>query len=92
MDEGTQGLFILGAMAISFSLAWHWFVKNYNSAVIGATVTTVIMFQVVAAIYVGYVDPFIIIAMIVSGAITVIVAAIVGIPFKAHRDKTNGAS
>ena len=87
MDEGTQGLYIFGAMAISFSLAWHWLVKNYKHAVIGSTVTTVILFQLAAVIHIGYIDPFIPIALVITGTITVIVASVIGLPFKAHREK-----
>ena len=92
MDEGTQGLYIFGTMAISFSLIWHWLVKNYKNAVVGATISTIISFQVVAAIHIGYIDPFIIIAIITSGAITAIIAAVIGLPFKAQREKNGSGS
>ncbi len=85
MDEGTQGLYVLGAMAITFSIFWHAFEKRYKRAIIGATITTVILFQAAAAIHIGNIDPFILVAMVTTGVLTAIIATIIGLPFKLHR-------
>lgn len=87
MDEGTQGLLILGAMAVLSAIGWHLIVKRFVLALLGATLTTVILFQVANYIHLGYLDPFFIIAMITSGAGALVISAVVGVPFLALRKK-----
>lgn len=85
MSEGTVGLVILGATALGAALVWHWFVPFYRPAVIGATITTVIVFQVAAYIHLGYLDPFFVVAIVTSSIVAAVIALLVGIPFRARR-------
>lgn len=85
MSEGTVGLIILLTIALGSALAWHWLVTAFVPAVLGATITTVIAFQVSAYIYLGYLDPFFLIAVATSSAMAAVVALLVGLPLRARR-------
>jgi hypothetical protein len=86
MSEGTIGLILLSAISIGSAFAWHWLVKFYFLAVLGATVTTVFAFQVANYLYLGYLDPFFLIAIVTTSIPAVAVALVVGIPFRAQRN------
>jgi hypothetical protein len=88
MSEGTVGLIIFVVLAVIAALLWHRFVATYTRALIGATATAVIGFQVAAYIHLGHLDPFFIIAAAASSAPAAAIAFLVGLPFRAHR-KTN---
>jgi len=66
-------------------------VKSYGVAVLGATVTTVATFQVVAYMQLGYLDPFFLVAVATSTAMAFGIAAIIGLPFRSRR-KPHGPS
>ncbi len=91
MNEGTLGLVVFGSIVIDCAAVWHGFVKRYLAALIGATITTVIVFQVVNFLHLGYLDPFAAIAMVVSGLIALAISAVIGLPFRLLRQKpSNG--
>ena len=85
MSEGTVGLIILTAIALGSALVWHWLVVFYRPAVIGATITTVIAFQVAAYFHLGYLDPFLLVAIVTSSIVAAVIALLVGVPFRAWR-------
>ena len=85
MSEGTVGLIILLTMALGSSLVWHCLVNSFVLAVVGATTTAVIAFQVAAYIHLGYLDPFFLIAIATSLVIAAVIALLVGLPFCARR-------
>jgi len=89
MDEGIQGIIILSIITIISGISWHSFVKNILFAVIGATITTAITFQIANYLYIGYLDPFFMIAMFTTGAIAFIASLIIGIPFAVIRKRKN---
>jgi hypothetical protein len=82
MNEGDAGLVIFGIITITSAAIWHSFVTDYILAVLGATVSSVIVFQVVAFIYAGFLDPFFIIAMITTGIVSFIIALVIGAVMK----------
>ena len=85
MSEGAQGLVIFFGLALIGSLLWHWVLRSYGLAVFGATVTTVVLFQVAAYVKLGYLDPFFVVAMATSAAMALGISAIVGLPFRFAR-------
>ena len=87
MDEGTQGIIIFSIITIISGVAWHLRVKNILFAVIGATITTAIAFQIANYLFIGYLDPFFMIAMFTTGAIAFIASLIIGIPFLVIRKR-----
>jgi hypothetical protein len=65
-SEGTIGLIVLMSIALGSALVWHCLMAFYVRAVIGATITTVIAFQVAAYFHLGYLDSFFSVAAITS--------------------------
>jgi len=82
-----MGLLVFGMIAIVSSVAWHAILRDYWLAVVVATATAVVVFQVVAYVEVGYLDPFFLIAMATSGAIAAAVAVVTGLPFRCWRTR-----
>jgi hypothetical protein len=87
MSEGTVGLVIFFIIAIGSALAWHWCVTIYSRAVIGATFTTVIVFQIAAYLHIGYLDSFFLIAVITTSVMAAVMAFIIGLPFRSRRKR-----
>ena len=58
---------------------------THSSTSIAAAVVSAVIFNVLAYIQLGYLDPFFLIALFVSGAIAFGIALVVGIPFLFHR-------
>lgn len=81
------GLFILGIIAVASAVAWHLLLNDYILAALGATASSVIVFQLVAYIYTGYLDPFFIIAMVTTGIASFVIALIVGVFMKRLKRK-----
>jgi hypothetical protein len=85
MSEGTGGLIIFTIITLGSALVWHWLIAHYVSAVIGATITAVMTFQVAAYFYVGYLDPFFLVALVTSAIVAAVIALLVGLPFRERR-------
>ena len=83
MTENTVGLIIFFAIAMGSALVWHWFVPGYLPAVVGASVTTVVVFQAVAYLELGYLDPFFLVALATSSVMATVVALFIGVPVRA---------
>lgn len=80
-----MGLLVFIFTALVSSLIWHRYVVAYSSAVFGATVSAVVIFQVFAYLQLGHLDPFFSIAVATSSVMAVIIALLVGLPFRARR-------
>jgi phosphatidylserine synthase len=87
MDEGALGFLIFIAISISFSLVAHWRMKAFWAASILSAVFVVIIFQVLSYIQLGYLDPFLPIAIVVSGLIAIAISIAIGGIFKYKRHK-----
>jgi hypothetical protein len=87
-----MGLVILVGIAIISATLWHRYVSRYFVAVFGATLTTVVLFQVAAYIEAGYVDPLIAIVVVVSGGIALVISALIGLPFRRRRSSSGDPS
>jgi hypothetical protein len=82
-----MGLFVLLVVALLSATLWHRFVPRYAIAVVGATLSTAVAFQVIAFIQLGYLDPFFLIAAATSGGLALLIAIVVGLPFRARRSR-----
>jgi len=82
-----MGLFVLLVMAVVSAMLWHRFVARYAIAVVGATLSTVVAFQVIAFVQLGYLDPFFLIAAVTSGCLALLIAIVIGLPFRARRSR-----
>lgn len=87
MNEGTAGIFVLIIISIIVSIATHAKIKKFFHAIIISVIIGCIVFQVAAYIHVGYLEPFLIIAVITSSLIVAIISALVGLSFLYFRNK-----
>jgi uncharacterized membrane protein YccC len=72
-------------IAAASSLGWHFLVKRYGRAVIGAALTAVVLFRVVSYLVLGYLDPYFLVATVTSTIPAFAIAAVVGLPFRILR-------
>ncbi len=82
LAEDTVGFIVL----IS-AVGWHFAEKRYFFAVLGSTLTTIIVFQIAVLLSVGYFDPYYTLAMAVLGTLTAAISAVIGIPFLVFRKR-----
>ena len=87
-----MGLFVLILLAVVSGVLWHYLVPNYALAVVGATVSTIVVFQVIAFLQLGQLDPFLLIAAVTSGGLALVVACLVGLPVYARRSAARDAA
>lgn len=85
MNEGTQGLLVLAVAAVGSAILFHSFVRSYAKASGLAAVCAAIVFEVAASIHLGHVDPFALVGLVTGGAVALVVALLVGIPFRVVR-------
>tara|TARA_R110002167_G_scaffold348745_2_gene560176 strand:- start:771 stop:1043 length:273 start_codon:yes stop_codon:yes gene_type:complete len=87
MSEGLQGIIILISISFLCSVISHWQLKNFKFAIGAATLVSISLFQLANYFHLGYLDPFIIIALITSSFFALIIAILVGCPFYFVRRK-----
>ena len=87
IEEGSVGIIILCGISILLAIGFHYKLKSPIVATILSTFSASIAFQVIAYIHIGYLDPFFIIAFILSSGITFLISLLVGIPFTYYRRK-----
>ena len=85
MSEGAIGIIILIAISVITTVAVHLFLRRYFSASLIAAVLSSAIFQFIAILHVGYLDPFLPIALLVGGALAYAIALIVGLIILAYR-------
>jgi hypothetical protein len=81
------GIVILIGIGIVSAALWHHFVPRFAVATIAATTTTVVLFQIAAYIDLGYLDPFFLIAIGTSGALSLLISVLIGLPMRTRRGK-----
>jgi hypothetical protein len=91
MSEGDQGLLVLAVASIGSALLFHSLVRSYAKASGLAAVVATIVFQVAATIHLGHVDPFALVALVTGGAVALIVALLIGIPFRVVRARADAS-
>jgi hypothetical protein len=79
------GIVILIGIGIVSAALWHHFVPRFAVATIAATTTTVVLFQIDAYMDLGYLDPFFLIAVVTSGALSLLISVLVGLPMQSRR-------
>ncbi len=78
MSESAIGLLVLLTVAVISATGWHWVLRSFTAATLLATVTAVLVFQVVAYVHLGYLDPFYLVAVATSSVLCLGVALLVG--------------
>jgi len=87
ISEDILGILVFTITAMVCAVAWHSLCKKYFLAVAGATLTTTVGFQLINYLFLGYLDPFFLIAMSISAPIAFIISGLTGMPFRAKRSK-----
>ena len=77
------GIFLF--VAIGTSLVSHILIKTYLVASVMAGFLSSLIYQIVAYLYAGYLDPFFVVAFITGSIASFIIALIVGYPFVGKR-------
>ena len=85
MSEGAIGIIILIAISVITAVGVHLFLRRYFSASLISAILSNALFQFIAYLHVGYLDPFLPIALLVGGALAYAIALIVGLVFLAYR-------
>ncbi|MFZ2976022.1 MAG: hypothetical protein WA055_05355 [Candidatus Moraniibacteriota bacterium] len=85
MNNSTLPIIIFVTIVLVVSAISHSLIKNYGKAIIVSATISAILFQIMAYVSLGYLDPFFIIAIFITGVIAVVISAIVGVPFKINR-------
>lgn len=88
MTEGQVGMLIFITITLISSIIWHLYNLSFDKAVVGATVTSVVIFQVIAYLQSDCVDPFFWIAVAMSALYSCVIAIGVGVVFGLFRKKT----
>lgn len=89
MDEGQVGIAMLAGITLISSFIWHFFCREFGKAVAGATITSVVVFQITVYLHSGYIDPFIWIAAAMSSVYAFVAAIGVGAAFAYFRKKSS---
>jgi len=91
MNDGTIGLVILVLICVLLATLMHWLIKTPKLASTLSAILAVVVFQIVAYIDLGYLDPFFLIAVVISAGIAFIISVLIGSLFKTNRDKNTNA-
>jgi hypothetical protein len=85
MSEGAAGIIILIAISVICAATVHIFLHRYFRASLVSAVLSTAIFQFIAYLYIGYLDPFWPIAILVGGAMAYAIALIIGLIFLSYR-------
>ncbi|MBH2044056.1 MAG: hypothetical protein I8H87_11135 [Comamonadaceae bacterium] len=83
-----MALVVFFLIAVISATVWHHYVSRYLAAALGATGTTVVLFQAVAFLQLGHLDPFFPIAVITSSLVALPLSLLVGLPIRVRRRRT----
>ena len=85
----TSGWLVLSSTAVASALGWHLLLRSFLLATVLATATAVVLFQVAAYLYAGYLDPFFLVAVITSSVICLLITVTVGMLVRSIKGKNN---
>ena len=85
MSEGAIGIVTLLAICGSTAAAAHLLMRRYFAASLISAVLSTAIFQFIAYLHVGYLDPFWPISIPASGALALVISLITGLIILANR-------
>ncbi len=77
-------IFTFVLIVLITSVVCHFQIRNFKKAVVVSAVVSAFLFQVLAYISLGYLDPFFIIAFVITGGIAGGCSAVIGNILKKH--------
>ncbi len=85
MSEGLEGILLLLGVTVVAALASHALIAKYLVASLVAAFLSVAAFQGLNYAHLGYVDPFLPVAVVLSAAICFVLSLAIGLPFRRKR-------
>jgi hypothetical protein len=82
VNESTVGIAVFGVLSAAVAVVCHRRLSSFALAVFVSGPVAALLFQVIAAVYIGYVDPFFLIALITSTLLAWVVSCVVGIALR----------
>lgn len=79
MSEGAVGFAVFVGLCVALAAGAHVFLRRFFLASLLSALASTALFQVIAALYVGYFDPFWPIAVMFSAPIALAISLIVGL-------------
>ena len=79
MREGAIGFAVFVGLCIALAAGAHYFLRRFFLASLLSALASTALFQVIAALYIGYFDPFWPIAVMFSAPIALAISLIVGL-------------
>lgn len=80
-----MSVLVLLAVSLLSAVAWHRYCAVFGTAVLGATATSTVVFQLAATWRLGHADKFVLVAVVVTAAVAFVISLLVGMPFRARR-------
>ena len=85
MSEGAVGILVLTAVSAITAVVVHLLIRRYTIASLLAAILSTAIFQGIAFLHVGYLDPFWTISLFASGAMAYAIALIIGLIIRSNR-------
>jgi hypothetical protein len=82
-----MGILIFVLVAVASSLACHFVMKSYILASVVSAFVAAFSFQLLNYLNIGYLDPFAIIAVLITWLIGFVLSLLVGLAFVFERNK-----
>ena len=79
MSEGAIGFIAFIATCTITAIIGHLFLRRYFIASLISAIVSTVIFQIIIFLHLGYLDPFLPIAVIVSGALALAISLIIGL-------------
>ena len=79
MSEGAVGFAVFVGLCVTLAAGAHVFLRRFFLASLLSALASTALFQVIAALYIGYFDPFWPIAVMFSAPIALVISLIVGL-------------
>ena len=79
MSEGAVGFAVFIGLCIAVAAGAHFVLRRFFLASLLSALASTALFQVIAALYIGYFDPFLPIAVLFSAPIALGISLLVGL-------------
>ncbi|MBJ7258012.1 MAG: hypothetical protein JHD33_00620 [Chthoniobacterales bacterium] len=85
MSESTSGILMLLCISAGVAMVTHCFYRRYIMACFLSAFVATLLFQIAVFLRLGYLDSFFLIAVVVGGSISFVIALVVGAVFRKFR-------
>lgn len=86
MYNSIMLIIVFIGITVGFSIICHCMLKSDKAAVILSALLSVTVFQFVAYVYSGFLDPFFMVAVVITGCTAILISFLIGTFFKKERD------